>query len=681
MSERYPGGLITKTPVTPSGQYGTNTAPGIWTLDQALQYIKAGSWPVQGGPYDLYFPYVTMLLHGDGTNGAQNNTFLDSSTNNFSITRNGNTTQGSFSPYGSNWSNYFSTTGSYFTVTNSAAFTLGSTFTVECWVYKTTNDDCTFVGRWYDANASAWLLHSANSTNTFCFGTGAGTYTNGTATIPLNTWTHLAVSNDATSKRMYVNGTLVNTYSADNISSNGSLNLTINQNTGGGYGGINYMSNLRIVKGTALYTSNFTPSTTPLTAISGTSLLTCQSNRFIDNSTNAFAITATGSPSVQRFSPFSPTAAYSTSVIGGSGYFDGSGDYLDASASAGLGGSGNFTLQAWLYPTTVAGDCCFYETRGGSGWVFFINSSGYLQVYDSSATAQTASTTQLKANQWTHIALVKNGSTCTYYVNGATAGTFTLGTFQSATRTRVGSRNDAAQSYFGWIADLRTDTTALTITVPTAPLTAAANTNYLLNFTNGGIFDNAMMNNLETVGNAQISTSVFKYGTGSLSFNNSTGTYLAVPTSQNFAFQGDFTVEGWLYINAFSAADQSFFDSRATDGSSAGLWFGIQGTSNKLRVYTAASQFLLASTTLSATTWTHVALVRSGSTLTIYQNGTSVASGTLTASLTDGVCRIALTYATSAAPLNGYIDDLRITKGYARYTTTFTPPTAAFLNN
>ena len=55
-------------------------------------------------PADPYFYDVTLLLSGDGTNGGQNNTFLDSSTNNFTITRNGNTTQGSFSPYGNLWS-------------------------------------------------------------------------------------------------------------------------------------------------------------------------------------------------------------------------------------------------------------------------------------------------------------------------------------------------------------------------------------------------------------------------------------------------------------------------------------------------------------------------------------------------------------------------------------------------
>ena len=60
---------------------------------------------------DTYFNYTTVLLSGDGTNNATNATFVDSSTNNFAITRNGNTTQGTFSPYGANWSNYFDGNG------------------------------------------------------------------------------------------------------------------------------------------------------------------------------------------------------------------------------------------------------------------------------------------------------------------------------------------------------------------------------------------------------------------------------------------------------------------------------------------------------------------------------------------------------------------------------------------
>ncbi len=76
-----------------------NQGNGVYTMSQYQALRSQNLWPA----IDPYFDYVTLLLHGNGTNGAQNNTFLDSSTNNFTITRNGNTTQGTFAPYGSNW--------------------------------------------------------------------------------------------------------------------------------------------------------------------------------------------------------------------------------------------------------------------------------------------------------------------------------------------------------------------------------------------------------------------------------------------------------------------------------------------------------------------------------------------------------------------------------------------------
>ena len=89
-----------------------------------------GPRPLGNNPYaiprDPFFNAVSLLLHGDGTNGAQNNTFLDSSTNNFTVTRNGNTTQGTNTPFSQAdgyWSNYIGGTLG-FSVAGSSALNL-----------------------------------------------------------------------------------------------------------------------------------------------------------------------------------------------------------------------------------------------------------------------------------------------------------------------------------------------------------------------------------------------------------------------------------------------------------------------------------------------------------------------------------------------------------------------------
>jgi len=69
MSDKYPGGFVTLT--TPTGANAFDpalgaAAPGVWTLDQALHYTQNRLWPI----YDPYFNQTTLLLHGNGTNGA-----------------------------------------------------------------------------------------------------------------------------------------------------------------------------------------------------------------------------------------------------------------------------------------------------------------------------------------------------------------------------------------------------------------------------------------------------------------------------------------------------------------------------------------------------------------------------------------------------------------------------------
>ena len=231
-------------------------------------------------------------------------------------------------------------------------------------------------------------------------------------------------------------------------------------------------------------------------------------------------------------------------------------------------------------------------------------------------------------------------------------------------------------------------------TPPTVPLTAIANTAILLNYTNAGIIDNTMLNNLETVGNAQISTAQTKFGGGSMSFDGN-GDYLMAPQYLNFNFgTSDFTIEGWIYINSLPINDYSqivcfgtsgntqrwilFIDTR-TSQSAPYLRFLSLNSSNSVVIDVPGA----GSSGWSAGTWYHVAVTRSGNTFKLFRNGvqngsTVTNAGSCPATTSTGALYVGAEVGGGIAYWNGYIDDLRITKGYARYTSNFTPPTRAF---
>ena len=655
-------------------------------------------------PPDPYFYDVSLLLNGDGTNGAQNNTFLDSSTNNFAITRNGNTTQGSFSPYGPNWSvlsQRSATDASETRIQVSTTTGLGlasNDFCIEMWVYFTssyTGDGpfCTSIlGTGYITNTWWFGPHSVNSGRVtvydYNYSSSAPLMAESTSP-PINQWTHYALVRNGNSFTIYRNGTSSATATFAGAFAGSSSGLMISKAGDGGGGNSSfggYISNLRVVNGSSVYTSNFTPPTSPLTAITNTGLLTLQSNRLIDNSTNAASITVSqGTPSIQRFSPFNPTAPYSTSVIGGSGYFDGSGDYLTvAGTSTACALPGDFTIECWYYQTAST---LFFGSIFSTTSAYTVLDSLRLSTGASNNTLQVATglslifnaNTTFTANTWNHFALVRSGSTLTLYQNGISVGSATnTQSFVSDTFI-MGELGGAGGPYYinGYATNYRvvkgTAVYTSSFTPPTAPLTAVTNTQLLTNFINAGIPDLAMQNNLETVGNAQVSTSVVKYGTGSLLFDG-TGDYLIAPNNPVYAFStGDFTIECWYYSGA--TGQQSVLDTRATSNGPGVLMYTLN---NKLRVYSNGGD---ASGTINIpnSTWTYLVVERISGALYTYVNGVRDINGSAyTPNLTDNSLVVGYDTKYGGFGLNGYLDDIRITNGLGRYSgSSFTPPTTA----
>jgi hypothetical protein len=202
--------------------------------------------------------------------------------------------------------------------------------------------------------------------------------------------------------------------------------------------------------------------------------------------------------------------------------------------------------------------------------------------------------------------------------------------------------------------------------------------------TNAGIYDAAMMTTMETVGDAKLSTAISKFGGSSMYFDG-TGDYLKAPYSPSYSLPGDFTVETWIYLtSAAGTGNQTIVSYQYNNSDATGVWGFYLNGSGPYTLYFNTQGTNHASTTtvaISINTWTHVTYCRSETTGRFFVNGTIVGtsvSDSSTYSSTTGSLFVGMMADGASAPLYGYLDDLRITKGYARYTTNFTPPSSAF---
>ena len=659
----------------------------------------ASSFTLVFGAADPYYKQ-SVLLSTTSTNNGTNNTFIDSSTNNFTVTRNGNATQGAFGPFSpAGWSGYFDGTGDFLSVPDNEAFNFTGDFTIECWLYPTSHPVAVYlIGQSSSTDYAPVLLYLSNGRPGIgASSTGSTWAINafvGTA-LALNTWSHVAMVRSGNKWSIYVNGvenviaasTAVTPYnSTDPLGIGGEAAGTLT------YPYFGYISNARVVKGTAVYTSNFTPPTAPVTAVSGTSLLTLQSNRFIDNSVNNFAITRNGDTTIDPFSPFDPLAAYDTSINGGSAYFDGTGDYLTVADNAALElGSSNFTIEAWVYPTSASANSIITKRANNSaygGYSFFLNSSILGFVADDNTSSPWAismlSGSAVPLNVWSHVAVTRNGSTWTTWLNGVQSETVTssITINDQATSLAVGAISDGSAPFFGYISNARvvkgTAVYTSNFTPPTAPVTAVSGTSLLLNAINANIYDQTGKVIAETVGDAKTSTSVVKYGTTSMAFDG-TGDYLRIPSSTELDFgTGDFTIETWVNFTALTTS-RVFLD-RWITGNANGWQFYWRSTGTSIVFLTGSSTVLVQDpngSNIIAGAWNHVAVTRSGTTVRLFVNGIVVATNTSSVSFTNTLpLGVGIQTSTTTNPFQGYLSDTRITKGVARYTTNFTPPTA-----
>jgi hypothetical protein len=690
--------------ITPFSSDSATTESGTITFT-ATDGINTGTSGVQ--TFTLNFlsalwNEVALSVGTSSTDGLANSTFIDRSTNAHTVTATGTPTQTAFHPYLNYWSVVFDGDVDKLTAAASSSFAFGTgDFTMECFVYTSDSSaPSSYAGImsvYNGGGATGPIIEIYNGNWAMYNGSGHSVFTS----VVLNTWHHVAITRESGTQKMWLNGALlgsvsnINDFTANNPCYIGGLD---GNNT---YPYTGYISNARVVKGTALYTSAFTPPTAPLTDISGTSLLACTANRFIDTSSNDHTITASGNPVISALNPFGQESEYAAGENKGSTYFDGTNDGLSiANDSSTQVADNDFTFECWMYPTSDSdvrvifgqGSSGVYAPFGiwqsGTGIILGASSNGSSwDVYSPSTPAGT-----LNINAWNHVAFIRDGNSFGLFLNGARIHNFTSSaTLMTPTQpTTLGVRPSSDQDYVGYISDFRLavntadyDPTSTSITAPTSPV-GNTNASLYLPMDNAGIFDKAGNYTIIPVGDASTSTTQTKFADTSMYFDGND--YISIPYTIAFGTV-DFTIEMWVNITSTTDSYGRLIENGAYNtndtwrinynNTASSLLFQIGNTGTRPQIAT--------STALTLGSWYHIAVCREGNTIRMFVNGTQEGgdlsySGSLVAPTQTGYLYLGtgLTSSSSATLVNfynGYLENVQILPGVAKYTTNFTPPT------
>jgi hypothetical protein len=370
----------------------------------------------------------------------------------------------------------FDGSGDYLSVANSILAFGTDDFTIEFWVYRKKSN---YNGYW-EQNTVLTTGHLSiydNADGKITVRIGSSIAIQEDNPQPLNTWGHYAITRKSGIAYFYYNGVL-------NFSGSATGEITP---TSARIGALNYnspahdfnghISNFRILKGQALYTENFTPPTRELEVIPNTVLLACQSTTKADEEKTGKTITVNGNAVANELTPGLLTNVVKSggsSAITGSVEFDGTGDYLQITEENDFDlGADDFTIEYWynegnddrterrtLYMQDSAQQWIVGHTNDNSGRIFFqaYDSSGNT-ISGSAVVSADASNPTGKRNYWRHLAVVRNGTTATIYLDGVTSGSRSFGT--TAIR---GDQNDlyigkdpntTLRDFRGFISNLR----------------------------------------------------------------------------------------------------------------------------------------------------------------------------------------------------------------------------------
>ena len=741
--------------------------------------------------------YTTLAVKATITGGS-NNVFDDAAASNRTVTTVNDTMASTFSPHRhGGYSAHFDGAIDSLSIPTSADFALGTAdFTVEFWVYQRQVKNYTI---YFDYRTT----NSENTLYLYQFATGVVDLHIGgvghTFTPPsmLDKWSHIAIARSGNLTKLFVDGVQYLSFIDNTNYVQGAAFYISRYYLNTSYSINGYMRDFRWVKGTAVYTSAFTPPTEPLTAITNTKLLIGGGlPYFKDQSTSNHAISVMGDASLKALSLFD-NSQYSEVSNGASAIFDGTNDGLTVPISADFAFEADYQVECWFYAkahvSATYNSILGVNTSGNNDWGFYTQAGGTFFLYDPDVGGQKTYASAFSYNTWNFVSWSRRGGTANLHINGIRIDQYaSSGTLPAAGPLWIGSDDPVANGdYNGYVSDVRivkgsTIYTGSNYTPPTAPLTisltypslaiGAANSGasaYTLsgdvtgnnaavnmvigqtvNFTvnasghpfyirvaNAGvnvstpaatgqgstsgvvswtpnaagtyyyqcgnhaamigtivvtdstndvkfllnpetsISDLSQRNTFDCFGSATTSQTIVKYtGTKSIWIPNAGSYVRLVDAADSWVYpaaSANYTIELWLNLtNVSNGTYQEFL----TCGigfqwyvdSSGDLRIAISGNNSGSYVWHPSPMHRLVSNT-----WHHLALVRQGLNYTVYVDGVSKGSTSNAPDTNTGTNVLEIgAYAGGQYTSVGYYQDVRITKGLARYTGNFTPPTS-----
>ncbi|WP_376967503.1 LamG-like jellyroll fold domain-containing protein (plasmid) [Azospirillum sp. A26] len=607
-------------------------------------------------------------------------------------------------------------------------------FTWEVWAYMTSASgvQCLFVGNsgtyapkiQYDSGVMKVYLASGTSSFDLANGVSFGSFS-------ANSWHHVAMTRNGSSVYCFIDGVLGATIS---VGSNSiwPVNNAAGWAFGADYTGSNpwggYIDEFRAKRGEAVWTSSFTPPTTAYATADNRTIILCHfegangDKVTLDSSgssygTNAFGDTTTPSLTFANNNGMSLRADYTRGGHATSLGLNGFNQYASmqfATPSAGhpiyFGASTKLCIEGWVYLTSVAGQGIVFSlgnnANGGGVGSLMCRTGSSTQLYVNDVLVASAGAASVG---WNHVAAVRDARGWAVCLNGVISSSsnpeVNIGTISGVYALYLGTGwSGSAWGYqylSGAIDAIRITNGQPRYTANFTPATLVADdmTTLMWEFNgavdqkwvkelsgNGALVaangnprtvkDGGWIGSVQTGANISISTANSKFGGASMTTNQTIGNnYYSLWASNDWLLPGDFTIDFWT--NAPNAGDNTLIDGpfRVRSGGSGQILFELTNGAT-----IAGATFWMTSQNRTLNVWNHVAVVRSGSTLTTYFNGAVAGQWTgISGNLGSSSAIMRLFNKTDGTlPWSGYTDELRISVGTARWTAGFTPPTLPY---